>query len=498
MSLDLAVTPAPTPSPARGDGCSVKTEAVRIQELSLGGERTAGSRGSPKRKQRPPSGTVPTDLTSMSLELPADKRRGNKRALLQSGARRDGEAVEAEGLLVVAEQVDRAQTKTPPVFRTLGSIYCVLVRKPDGLFLETVAQDSHHSIVLDVDAMDLIHEPFKQNCKFQLRYRVADSSSGLRAPSYAFMASTKVERVEWVNAILRCQASAGGKDQNDCSPSRSDTGGGSTATGSARMQPGAADSSCRGDDQQEQARQDEICLQLAQPSLGEFVYSTPPIKHFILVRHGHYINAHVPQASDSEQVLSQMGRQQAEFAGKCLGMAHNRIPTRHDVTIYHSDMTRAVETAGIIANHFGEVSLNASPMLREGWPGTPYSTDFPVGGAAAAARNNSAFDTMQERSRVDVERMGKAFNWFFTDSGDAHEESDEESYCVLVCHANLIRFFLCRALGVDPANTWGHFEINHCGITRIDVCANRPLKVIAVNETGHLPQSLITSSEDHL
>jgi hypothetical protein len=121
MSLDLA--------PARGkrDGgasCSVKTEAVRIQDLSLGGE---GPRSSPKRKQRPPSGTLPTDLTTLAKELPpSDRKRGNKRALLSSvpgNRRRDGEVVEAEGMLVVAEQVDRGATQQQtPVFRTLGSV----------------------------------------------------------------------------------------------------------------------------------------------------------------------------------------------------------------------------------------------------------------------------------------------------------------------------------------------------------------------------------------
>lgn len=142
MSLDLAVTP--TPAAARGASCSVKTEAVRIQELSLGGgererERDVGSRTSPKRKQRPPSGTVPTDLTSLAPELPTDKRRGNKRALLQSPApidrRRDGEVVEVEGLLVVAEQVDRAQMQqkqNPPVFRTLGSVRSMRTVVRDG------------------------------------------------------------------------------------------------------------------------------------------------------------------------------------------------------------------------------------------------------------------------------------------------------------------------------------------------------------------------------
>ncbi|KAG2786886.1 hypothetical protein PC129_g9973 [Phytophthora cactorum] len=497
MSLDLVVTPAPARGKG-GGGCSVKTEAVRIQELSLAGEGEEGTRSSPKRKQRPASGTVPTDLTTFSAELPVDQKRGNKRALLTSvpdDRRRDGEAVEIEGLLVVAEQVGKEQDS--PVFRTLGSIYCVLVRKRSGLSLETVSKDSHHAIALDVDAMDLVHEPFKKDRKFQLQYRMNGSGNGLRAPSYVFMASTKEEYVEWVNGILRYQTS-GGREQ-DNTASMADKSAGSVASGAVRMQQGAADANTRSGDQQNQPRKhDPEPHQKVQSSLGEFVYATPPrTKHIILVRHGHYINAHVPQVSDSEQVLSQMGRQQAEQTGKCLAMAHNRVPTRHDITVYHSDMTRAVETAAIISNNFGEVLLNPSPLLREGWPGMPYSSHPSVGGAAGA-RDNSAYDAMQERSCMDVERMQKAFNRFFLSSGEAQDESDEESYCVLVCHANLIRFFLCRALGIDPANTWGHFEINHCGITRIDVCDNRPIKVTAVNETGHLPQSLITSSEDHL
>ncbi|KAG1711884.1 hypothetical protein DVH05_009124 [Phytophthora capsici] len=480
MPLDLAV------APGRGKGgaeLSVKTEAVRIQELSLAGEE--GPRSSPKRKQRPASGTLPTDLTSLSAELPNDKKRSNKRALLTSmpGTRRcDGEVVEVEGLLVVAEQVGREQT---PVFRTLGSIYCVLVRKPSGLTLETVSKDSHHTIVLDLNVMELAHEAFKKDRKFQLLYRLDESGNGQRAPSYVFMASTKEEYVEWVNGILRYQR------QNTVSQTDKRAASRSIKT----MQQTGESGNAHGSDQNQQRKPSESYHEQVQSSLGEFVYSTPPrTKHIILVRHGHYINAHVPQASDSEQVLSQMGRQQAEMVGKCLGMAHNRIPTRHDTTIHHSDMTRAVETAGIIATNFGEVSLNSSPLLREGWPGTPYSTDPSVGGA----RSNGSFGGIEERSRMDLERMEKAFNWFFLSSGEAQDEDDEESYCVLVCHANLIRFFLCRALGIDAANTWGHFEINHCGVTRIDVCANRPIKVIAVNETGHLPQSLITSSEDHL
>ncbi|CAH0480891.1 unnamed protein product [Peronospora belbahrii] len=495
MSLELDAIPSS--SCQNGD---IKTKALRIQELSLASDRNSNrlSKGKVQRGNK----TVPRDLrTSLSTGLSTTKNRGNKRTLWTSVSddrRQCGEVVEVEGLLVVAEQVDRGQTRQkPPVFRTLGSIHCVLVRKNVGLFLETVSQDRHHTIVLNIDAMDLVHERFENNCKFQLRYRQSElkkSGSWQRAVSYAFMTSSTEEHFKWLNGIFRHQALATSRDQTSSWNERV------TGSGLIGLEPPgqSADLHAKCNDQ-EQRWQTEGRNEQPQPSLGDLLYPTPArIKHFILVRHGHYINAHVLQVLDSQQVLSQMGRKQAELTGKYLGVAHNRVPTRHDVSIYHSDMTRAVETAVIIATDFQGVSLNSSSLLREGWPGTPYSTDFTVSGETAATRKSGALDALQKQSFPDVERMEKAFNWFLFDLGKTHCDNDEESYCILVCHANLIRYFLCRALGVDPTTMWGHFEINHCGVTRIDVCSDQPTKIIAVNETGHLPLSLITSSEDHL
>ena len=59
-------------------------------------------------------------------------------------------------------------------------------------------------------------------------------------------------------------------------------------------------------------------------------------------------------------------------------------------------------------------------------------------------------------------------------------------------------FFLCRALGIDPISVWGRFEINHCSITKIDLIQDSGAKIISSNETGHLPENLMTTSEDHL
>ncbi|KAI9911288.1 hypothetical protein PsorP6_008898 [Peronosclerospora sorghi] len=463
---------------APGRGYPMRAQAVRIQELSQVSDES--SRNSSQRTQPPTIETASPDLASSCYELTTDKRCGNKRALLASTPatkRRDGEVVEVKGFLLVAIQVDRSLAQ--PVFRTLGSIYCVLVRKREALFLETVSRDRHLTMMLNVSAMDLVHDPLKSDRRFQLRCRpneMMESTSGLRAHSYVFMAPTKEEYDEWLDGIIE-HPTSGTIRERGSSEKETVTDSGSIVFGS------------------DESTNTISVKQELLPSVRGFMYTTPPrTKHFILVRHGHYVNAHIPQVPDSQQVLSQMGRQQAELTGKYLGVAHNRMPTRHDVFIYHSDMTRAVETATILAADFGEVSLSASSLLREGWPGTPYSTNYGLCGTPIA-RNNRA---MEELAKVDKERMGKAFNEFFTDPTKTQDENNEESYSILVCHANLIRYFLCRALGVDPATTWGHFEINHCSVTRIDVCAHRPIKIIAVNETGHLPQSLITSSEDHL
>lgn len=95
------------------DNRCIETQAVCLHEVP---QKTAIPRSSPKRKQRPASGTVPPDLTTLSASFPIEKKRSNKRALLPLAPQHEGEVIEAEGLLDVVEEVEQRQT------RTLGSV----------------------------------------------------------------------------------------------------------------------------------------------------------------------------------------------------------------------------------------------------------------------------------------------------------------------------------------------------------------------------------------
>ncbi len=151
--------------------------------------------------------------------------------------------------------------------------------------------------------------------------------------------------------------------------------------------------------------------------------------------------------------------------------------------------------------------VKGTSLLREGWPGPP----VPPNASGRSIESMSKLSLSANEQSVEDARLAAAFREVFSlihhDHHDHHLESDkddellefpEDGFRVVVCHANLIRYFICRALGVSAVNVWGQFEINHAGLTRIDIGANGQFKVLAVNECGHLPPSLHTSSEDHM
>nr|CCA15212.1 conserved hypothetical protein [Albugo laibachii Nc14] len=135
------------------------------------------------------------------------------------------------------------------------------------------------------------------------------------------------------------------------------------------------------------------------------------VEYLVFNRHGHYINALNSSSSDTEQILSKIGKQQARLTAKHLASTFGATAKRQDVSIHHSDMTRAVETAPIISRSFADCTVQVSSLLREGWPGSPFQQKTTKSQKPATYRSDN-----------DLERMYEAISRYLHSSSEEHEE----------------------------------------------------------------------------
>ncbi|CAB0018013.1 unnamed protein product [Nesidiocoris tenuis] len=183
-------------------------------------------------------------------------------------------------------------------------------------------------------------------------------------------------------------------------------------------------------------------------------------RHIILIRHGQY---NLDGASDSERTLTQLGREQAAAVGQRL-----RALDLPFTSMTNSTMSRARQTADIIAGVLGDSVPKRSEerMLEEGAPAADHHT-FRDG-----ARIEAAFRGLFYRPDPSV---------------------SSDSYEIVVCHANVIRYFVCRALQFPP-EAWLRFSLKHCSITWITVTGSGSVHVRSVGDAGFLPPGKLTTS----
>lgn len=84
-------------------------------------------------------------------------------------------------------------------------------------------------------------------------------------------------------------------------------------------------------------------------------------------------------------------------------------------------------------------------------------------------------------------RLDRVFAQFFRPAS-GHPQTD-----LLVCHGNVIRNMVTRALGVDNM-AWLEMSVGNASITRIRIEADGSFKVLSVGDVGHLPPSLQTGA----
>lgn len=193
----------------------------------------------------------------------------------------------------------------------------------------------------------------------------------------------------------------------------------------------------------------------------------PPMREIVLVRHGHY-------ASDpaiDERIgpgLSPLGVAQARLAGARL---HADLP-RFDA-LHVSPMQRARDTAGAIGALYPSQSFDVLPDLAECTPPT--------------RRKEITEKESPESLAACKAQLDRLFEQHFETAGPAGRTE------LFVCHGNVIRYLVTRALDVD-SESWLELSIGHASVTRIRIEADGRYKVIAVGDVGHIPANLRTGA----
>lgn len=191
-------------------------------------------------------------------------------------------------------------------------------------------------------------------------------------------------------------------------------------------------------------------------------------RHVILIRHGQY---ETDGKTDSARCLTELGRKQASATGERL--KNLNIPYGSLIT---STMLRAMETSTFILDSV-RIGHKHDEMLEEGFPYIPKP--------ARSVDAHRESECLKHGSRIEA-----AFRRYFY---RANPDQTSDSYDIIVCHANVIRYFVCRALQYPP-ESWLRMSLPHASITWITIMADGRVSLRCLGDSGHLPPDMITRS----
>lgn len=180
-----------------------------------------------------------------------------------------------------------------------------------------------------------------------------------------------------------------------------------------------------------------------------------------LIRHGAYGSAN--NAGD-QQGLTSLGVVQARLVAARLAAM-----TVHFDRIISSTLERAEETAAVIHGQLSDVPLTRSELLSECTP----PTRIPL-------RDVGSNPTEAASCRQQLDR---AFSIFFVSPVNPSKNQ------ILVCHGNVIRYFVTKAMRVAPG-AWLEMSVGNASMTEIQVLKDGTFKVISVGDVGHIPSNL--------
>jgi serine/threonine-protein phosphatase PGAM5 len=221
-------------------------------------------------------------------------------------------------------------------------------------------------------------------------------------------------------------------------------------------------------------------------------------RHIILVRHGQYDES---EKEDELRTLTPLGKEQAALTGQRLAdMMAGAQEEFGPCNIRHlrvSNMTRAKETADIIATYLPNVQFEEpDPQLNEGRP------CHHIPGVKASKRTIELTDENHPRIEAAFQKyfyrqpLDLADEERLSATSDGGRSDEKHEFEVIVCHANVIRYFLCRALQLPP-EAWLRYCPFNCSLTYITIRATGSVSCRMVGDIGHLPYNKSTFSKHH-
>jgi len=236
----------------------------------------------------------------------------------------------------------------------------------------------------------------------------------------------------------------------------------------------------------------------------------------VLVRHGQY---NLDGTQDSERYLTELGQKQAAVTGQRLGELYARYLQKLDenankssakIRLVKSTMTRATETANIILKQLPvEIDQSSCDLIREGAPCIPeppledllqelkyrmpnglykYTDKLEEGDLLKYRERVKSWtpdpcDFFQEGARIEA-----GFRKYFHRAEPSQEETSVD---ILVCHGNVIRYCVCRALQLDP-QAWLRMAVHNGSITVLVIKPSGRVSLLELGGAGHFDSEMLT------
>ena len=183
--------------------------------------------------------------------------------------------------------------------------------------------------------------------------------------------------------------------------------------------------------------------------------------HYVyLVRHGIYDRDTLATDDRVANGLNALGHEQARLVGARLAA----LPLKFDRLI-SSEFLRAAQTADDMGALM-KLKPTRDGALNECTPTT----------------NNARMNSEQERGELASCDSARAVQWerYFTPT------PERDTFDVLVCHGNVIRWTLMKAVGADTKN-WLNLDSGNCSLSIWAIRPDGSVRTVMYSDVGHLP-----------